>query len=620
MDVGRHPRIKLLVGSEVEDVSGFIGNYRVRIRRNPRYVVASDCNSCGECAKVCPVVVPDEYQQGLSSRKAIFLPFPQAVPSAYVLDMEACHGREPIACGRCLDACEKRCIDFDMESEVLDIPVGTIILATGMEIYDPRTSDEYGYTRHPNVLTSMEFERLICAGGPTGGHLIRPSDRKVPRSVGFIQCVGSRCTSRGAPYCSSICCMNTIKETLQIVEHYPETRTTVFYMDIRASGKGFEDMYRRSRESGVRYVRGLPGLVEEDPESHDLLVHVENTTTGALERHRLDMVVLAVGLVPRRAATDGKRALENILTLSRTSDGLVMEAHPKLSPVDAPTRGIYFAGCVEAPKDIKDSVTQAGAASARAGNVLAAGKVRVEAITAVLDKERCNFCGRCARVCPYNAITVPDKKEKRYPVFLEAACAGCGTCAAECPTDTIAMRHFSDAQILAQIDAILEDRPLAKIVAFACNWCSYAGGDMAGTSRLQYPASVRLIRTMCSGRVDEEFIWYAFRKGAPMVLVSGCHFADCHYISAVTWTQRRIEKVWTRMDKLGIRAQRLQLEWISAAEGQKFMRVMKELDALLRKVTPEEVEETKRLLAPTATPTAGKAGATASAPVGATAG
>ena len=297
-----------------------------------------------------------------------------------------------------------------------------------------------------------------------------------------------------------------------------------------------------------------------------------------------------------------------------------MEAHPKLSPVDAPTRGIYFAGCVEAPKDIKDSVTQAGAASARAGNVLAAGKVRVEAITAVLDKERCNFCGRCARVCPYNAITVPDKKEKRYPVFLEAACAGCGTCAAECPTDTIAMRHFSDAQILAQIDAILEDRPLAKIVAFACNWCSYAGGDMAGTSRLQYPASVRLIRTMCSGRVDEEFIWYAFRKGAPMVLVSGCHFADCHYISAVTWTQRRIEKVWTRMDKLGIRAQRLQLEWISAAEGQKFMRVMKELDALLRKVTPEEVEETKRLLAPTATPTAGKAGATASAPVGATAG
>jgi heterodisulfide reductase subunit A len=598
MDVGRHPRIELLVDSEVESVTGFVGNFRVRIRRKPRYVVAADCNACGECAKVCPVIVPDEYQQGLSSRKAIYLPFPQAVPSAYALDMGACLGNRPLACARCLEACDKKCIDFDQEDRFLDVEVGSIVVATGLEIFDPRETDEYGYTRFGNVVTSMEFERLICAGGPTGGHLVRPSDRRVPSTIGFIQCVGSRCTSeRGVPYCSNICCMNTVKETLQIAEHYPESRCTVFYTDLRAFGKGFEDLYRRSRESGVRYVRGLPGLVEEDPQTRDLLVHVENTTTGRLEEHRVEMVVLAVGLVPRKAPVNGKADLDQLLTLSHTADGFVLEAHPKLSPVDAPTRGVYFAGCVESPKDIKDSVTQAGAAAARAGNLLGAGKVRVEAITALLDPGRCNYCNRCARVCPFHAVTEGNKKERRYPTVTEAACQGCGTCAAECPLDCISMRHFADAQILAQVDALLADDPLHTLVAFACNWCSYAGGDNAGTSRLQYPPSVRLIRTMCSGRVDEKFLWHAFRRGAPMVLVSGCHFADCHYINAVTWTQRRVEKVWTAMEKLGIRPARLQLEWVSAAEGQKFARVMRELDTMLRRVTPEEVEETMRLLA-----------------------
>jgi heterodisulfide reductase subunit A len=596
MDVGRHPRIQTFVGSEVEEVSGFVGNYRARIRKHPRYVVAGECTSCGECSKVCPVVVPDEYQQGLSSRKAIYLPFPQAVPSSYALDMKACLGNEPIACGRCLDVCDKKCIDFDMLSEVVEVPVGAIVLATGMEVYDPRENDEYGYTRYANVISSPEFERLICAGGPTGGHLVRPSDRQTPKRIGFIQCVGSRSNGHGASYCSNICCLNTIKETLQIHEHYPDAESTVFYMDIRAFGKGFEEIYSRSREAGVRYVRGLPGLVEEDPKSRDLVVHVENTTTGKLERHQLDMVVLAVGFLPRKANGDGSADLHQLLTLSHTSEGLVMEAHPKLKPVDAPTRGIYFAGCVEAPKDIKDSVTQAGAAAMRAGNLLSAGQVKVEAITALFDSADCNFCGRCARCCPFNAVTMPNKKEGRYPEFIEAACAGCGTCAAECPSDSISMRHFTDMQLMAQVDAILSERPMEKVVAFACNWCSYAGGDTAGTSRLQYPPTVRLIRTMCSGRVDEKFIWHAFRQGAPMVLVSGCHFSDCHYIDAVTWTQKRIEKVWSQMEKLGIRPARLQLEWISAAEGQKFARVMKALDGLLKKVTPEEVEETKKIL------------------------
>ncbi len=597
MDAGRHPRIELLVASEVENITGFVGNYNAQVRRRARFVDSDECTSCGECEKVCPVTVADEYQEGLSSRKAIYLPFPQAVPSAFSLDAESCLGFNPIACGKCLEVCDKKCIDFDATDEIRDLEVGTVVVATGMEVYDPRENDEYGYTQFPNVVTSMEFERLINAGGPTDGELVRPSDREVPLRVGFVQCVGSRSVQRGVPYCSNICCMNTIKETLLLADHFPESRSTVYYMDIRAFGKGFEDLYRRSREAGVRYVRGLPGNVREAPESNDLIVEVENTLTGTMEEHRLDMLVLAVGMVPRRSNGDGKRSIDEILSLSHTSDGFVMEAHPKLKPVDAPTRGVYFAGCVESPKDVKDSVTQAGAAAGRAGNLLGGGQVRIEAITATLDADRCQLCTICARVCPFHAIEQADKKKGLLPQFVEAACAGCGTCAAECPFDAIDMRHFADSQVLAQIDGILADNPLQKIVGFACNWCSYAGGDNAGTSRLQYPASVRLIRTMCSGRVDQAFIWHALRKGAPLVLVSGCHFTDCHYIDAVTWTQKRIEKIWSKMEKLGIRPERLQLEWISAAEGQKFARVMREVDAMLRQVTPKEVEETMQILA-----------------------
>jgi heterodisulfide reductase subunit A2 len=596
MDAGRHPRIKLLVNSEVENVTGFVGNYTARVRRRAQYVNSAECNSCAECGKVCPVVVPDEYQQGLSSRKAIYLPFPQAVPAAFTLDADNCLGFNPIACGKCRDVCEKKCIDFDKQDEFMDLQVGAIVLATGMDVYDPRENDEYGYTQFPDVVTSMEFERLINAGGPTGGELVRPSTGEVPKRVGFIQCVGSRSLSRGVSYCSNYCCMNTIKETLQLAEHYPDAQSTVFYIDIRAFGKGFEELYRRSREKGTRYIRGLPGAVYEDPLTHELIVAAENTLSGKVEQHRFDMLVLAVGMVPRKAHGNGKRSIDEILSLSHTAEGFVMEAHPKLKPVDAPTRGIYFAGCVESPKDVKDSVTQAGAAASRASNLLGAGQVRIEAITAQLDAEACVPCKVCASACSYHAIEEGDPKTKRYPVFVEASCAGCGTCAAECPRDAITMRHFTDAQITAQIDGILADDPMSKIVAFACNWCSYAGGDNAGTSRMQYPASVRLIRTMCSGRVDQSFIMHAFRKGAPIVLVSGCHFADCHYISAVTFTQRRMERLWTQMEKLGIRPERLQLEWISAAEGSKFARVMKEIDTLLREVTPEEVQKTMEIL------------------------
>ncbi len=592
-DVGRHPKIELMTLSEIKSIKGYVGNFEVTVQKRARYVNESECTACGDCAQACPVLKPDEFETGLSSRKAIFIPFPQAVPSAYVLNPLDCLGQDPLICGKCKEACEKGCIDYDAQDEELTFKAGTIVVATGMEPYDPTPLDEYGYTRFPNMVTTLEFERLINAGGPTKGEVVRLSDLKVPKSVAFIQCVGSRSpgNEKANPYCSNICCMNTIKDTLMLKEHYPDMEVKVFYIDIRAFGKGFEDLFQRSKGKGVKYIRGLPGDVQEDPGSHDLKLFVENTSTDHLERHHVEMVVLSQGLVP----SEDMNKIQEMLALQKTSDGFYLEAHPKLQPVDSASAGIFFAGTAESPKDIKDAVTQASAAAARAARLMSPGKITVEAITSRVDEDKCTSCGICAKVCPYNAITV-DKKNKRPAVVIEAACAGCGTCAAECPFDAIEMNHFTDTQILSQVHAILEKEPKEKVVCFACNWCSYAGADSAGIARLNYPTNVRLIRTMCSGRVDEKFIWKAFEAGAPVVLISGCHFGDCHYIDANHWTKKRVEKIWKKMEKWGLRKERLQLEWISAAEGIRFSQVMASMEELRKTVTKKEIAETKNIL------------------------
>lgn len=590
-EAGRHPNITLFTHSEVQEVSGYIGNFKLKVLKKARYVDEKECTACGDCTDVCPVTKPNEFDLGLATRKAIYTPFAQAVPSAYIINMDDCLGDVPVACGKCIEKCEKKAINFDMADEIIDLDIGTIIVATGVDIYDPTGISEYGYRRFENVITSMEFERLINAGGPSGGHLIRPSDKEIPKTLAFIQCVGSRSEKDGSPYCSNVCCMNTIKDSLLIMEHWPDTRIKIFYLDIRAYGKGFEDLYKRSKKAGVEYIRGLPAEIMEIPSNNNLVVVAENTNTGLVNEHEVDMVILSVGIIPARDSD----VIQRLFTLSKTSDGFFMESHPKLKPVDAPTQGIFFAGCAEGPKDIKDSVTQASAAASRAGILMKAGKIKVEAITAVIDPELCNSCGRCAKVCPYNAIEV-DVKNKIPAHAIEAACAGCGTCGAECPINAITMQHFTDEQIMAQVNAITEKDADKKIVAFCCNWCSYAGADFAGVSRIQYPPLVRIIRTMCSGRISEEFVLHAFRRGAAAVLVAGCHLNDCHYIDANYQTKKRVEKLWRKLEKMGIEKERLQLAWISAAEGEKFANKIKMMEKIVKKVSPREIEKTVEVL------------------------
>jgi len=592
MDVGRHPNIKLLTYAEVEDISGYVGNFKVRIRKKTRYVDENQCTSCGDCVDVCPIVIPDEYQVGLGSRKAIFLPFPQAVPSAYIVNADECLGQNPIACGKCIEACEKECIDFAMKDEILEVEVGAVIVATGMEIYDPTPLDEYGYSSYPNVLTSLEFERLICSSGPLEGHLGRPGDLTVPKRIGFIQCVGSRTQDpeRGNPYCSNFCCMNTIKTTQYLHDAFPDVESTVFYTDLRAFGKGFEELLMRSRASGVKYIRGLPGEIYEDPETGNLHLMVENTSSNRLESHIFDMLVLAVGAIPGKDT----ETIRQMVSLSKSPNGFLREAHPKLRPVDTPTKGVFIAGSAESPKDVRECVTQASAAASRASILLNKDKFSVDAITAVVDEDLCTNCGICANVCPFSAITW----SKGQPAeVITAACTGCGTCAAECRFNAINMRHFSDQAIYAQIDAMLEENPSETIPTFACNWCSYAGADTAGIGRMAYPPNANIIRTMCSGRVSSDFVWYAFRKGAPVVLVSGCHYVDCHYIDANRSTTRRLDGLWDGMEKLGLDPGRLQLEWCSAAEGNRWQHIMKQTEEKRVKVTLEEITETSQLLA-----------------------
>ncbi len=583
-DAGKHENIKLMSMSEVVNVDGYIGNFQVTIRKNPRYIIEEKCTGCAECVDVCPVTVPHEFDAFLGPRKAVYLPFPQAVPMKVLIDKDAC-----IECKKCVEACgtERAAVDLNQEPVDTIEKVGTITVATGFDLYDPALIPQLGYGQYPNVITAWELERLVNASGPTLGKVILPNSSEKPNQVIFLTCVGSRDVNR-AFWCSGFCCMYTVKLANLLKEKYKDAvDISVVYMDMRTNFKDYEEFYQRARAQGIRFIRARPSEIQQDP-SGQLIIPVESG--NQLLILRADMVVLSNAAVP----PVGTIELGQRIGISRSTSGFFLEAHPKLKPVDTATAGVFLAGSAQGPKDIPYSVSQGSAASSRATRVLSQEQWAIEPIISVVDPEACTGCGACIKVCPYGAISIEEPKKP--PVIVNPAlCQGCGNCIAQCNFGALDQQHFTDRQIVSQIRAaVAPDDPVPayrKIVAFACNWCSYGGSDNAGVSRFQQKTNARVIRTMCSGRISPRFVYEAFRLGAGGVLVSGCHINDCHYISANHQTEKRFQKMGDRLAKMGISKERFGLEWVSASEGEKWQTVINDMCSIIDRFTEDTISK-----------------------------
>jgi len=448
VEASRHPRIKLLTYHEVESVSGFVGNFKVRIKRKPRYVDATLCNLCGECEKVCPQVVPDEFNMGLSFRKAVYLPFPQAVPGTYTLDAANCLGLSPVRCGKCKDVCDKKAIDYDMKEKIIEEDVGGIIIATGYDLYTMQALGEYGGEKYEDVINGLEFERILSASGPTGGVIRRPSDGQVPKSIVFVQCSGSRDTEKHLPYCSKICCMYTAKHSMLYKHRVPDGQATVFYIDVRTGGKAFDEFYQRTvEEDKVLYIRGKVSKIIKEGDT--LIVWGVDTLTGKKVEIEADMVVLAMAMVK----ADGVQDLLKRLKISTDIHGFLAEAHPKLRPVESLNAGFFLAGCALGPKDIPEAVSQASAAAAKIGDLFSQKELSHEPTVVPADDEKCSGCAICITMCPYGARSMD--KERGVVVVNEVLCEGCGACAAACPCGAAQQRNQTDEQIFAMVSAML---------------------------------------------------------------------------------------------------------------------------------------------------------------------
>ncbi len=564
-----HPLISVFTQSEVTDFSGYIGNFRITITQHPRGV-SPDCDLCGKCVDACPVLLPDR------SGKAIGALSYGVNPSCMAINFEAC-----TRCGACAEVCPQDAIQLNGDETQQTYEVGAVVTAVGFELFSPETQPKYGYGKIPAVISSAEVETFLKSP-QKGETLIHPKTNKEVHKIAFIQCVGSR-DPEGNRYCSRICCMVALKQVKELLDRDPSLSITVFYRDIRTTKKQDEDLYREVRDRGVRFVRGLVQGVTGQETSATVTAHSEITNTMVEES--VDMVVLSLGSVPPA----DRDKVKSVLKLSTSDDGFLLEAHPKLKPLDTAIDGVFLAGACQAPKNAAESIAQGSGAAARVAGLLTKEFLELDGIVAYVDLNKCHGeCLLCMKQCPFSAIEPIVVDGKKKPRIIEAACKGCGTCAGACPHEAMELKGFTRDQLYAQIDAALEVDPSHKILAFCCNWCSYAGADFAGVSRLSYPTNVRIIKYMCSGRVNRQLVLHAFDKGAGMVLISGCRPpGDCHYISGNIRCEQRMRAIKNIIVKRGIHPDRLRLEWVSATEGVIFQRIVTEMNARLQELEKE---------------------------------
>ena len=541
-EVGRNPNVKLYTYAEVQEVSGRPGNYDVKVFMKPRGIDVEKCRSCGVCTKVCPISVPDEFNEGWSQRKAAYVEFPQAVPSSYTIDFNSC-----TLCGKCEKLCPAKAVNLTDKGCTVNLHVGGIIVATGYQLYDAKKLETYGYGTYKDVITMMDLERFVSATGPTGGYIKRADGTDVKR-MAIALCAGSR-DKNYIPYCSRICCMYSLKQAF-VLKKMLGIDVTVYYTDIRATGKGYEDLYWRDQEAGVSFIRGK--IAEVYKKNNGKLVAVaEDTLTGEMTEEEFDMIALATPMVP----PTGLKELAEKMKVPIGEDGFITEKHPKLDPVDSLVTGIYACGCGLSPKDVRDTVSDSLGASAEAALFLKGDYVTTSPEKAYVIDDLCNGCQACIPICPTNAITMHEGKAKIDPF----QCTGCGACIPICPQEAIDFKNATTKQIIATLKGVLADKDPGevRIVAFVDKNVGYTGMDFLGLDRTKYPENIRLVTVPTTAILGLKHFLNAFAFGADGVMViEGTQEIDEKF------TKKRMIDLGRDLAKYGIENMRVRYSYV----------------------------------------------------------
>ena len=575
------PNLNILTNSKIVSVEGVPGNYKVTIEKKPRYVNELKCVRCDLCTTICPVEVPDEYNAKLKNRKAIYMNIPNVHPPVYVIDDSVCKFND---CAKCVDVCPTDAIELNQKSERINLNVGSIIVATGFQEYDSSIIKEYHYGDYPNVITNLALARMIDGFGPTGGVIIRPSDRKPAKKIVMIQCVGSR-DRRYNPYCSSICCMISLKHASLIKSAYPDTDIAICYIDIRTTGREHEHYYERAREMGIKFVKGRPTEILRDPETGRLIVDVEDALLKRFLELDADLVVLAPAMVP----AEGTKELAEILGLELDEDRFFKEYNSKLRPTETKLRGIYLCGGATFPKDAPTTSLHAHSAAVKAAKFLSTGKIVKDQRTAIVNEEYCGDCEFCPVTCPYGAISLVSTTEEHLVARIsDLLCEGCGVCVGTCPLNAIELRHSRPNQMLAQMKALMSINGTAKplVLAICCSECGHTAVDSAGMARMQYPANVRVMKVPCTGILQVHQFLEAFKVGAQGVMVVGCKSDGCHYEVGSQKAEKKVELAKMLLKEYGIEPERLEMFKMVFIEGNKFAEAAQMITERLEKLGP----------------------------------
>ncbi len=552
--ITKDPNVHIHTLSELKTLAGVIGNFRAVIETQPRYIDPEKCIGCGKCMELCEGEAPNEFDMGLSTRKAVYIPSNQSLPRVPYMDLENCKNAEELA-----KACPVDAIDLTMKSKTETLKVGAVIVSTGFDMFDP--TGMYLYRENKDVVTQLELARLLDMSGPTAGSLKKISDGKTPKKLVMIQCVGSR-EPRIHEYCSRICCGIAMKHALDIKKRWPETDITILHKDIRLNGKDYERFYYEAEELGVKIIRGEAEKVSESP--NGLVFNYKDEDNKDVQLP-VDMVVLSNGM----EASKGNESLAKAIGIDINPDGFLNEKHPKLSPVETNINGVYICGACQGPMDIQHALNQVLYATSKASTILSKKELEVELTKAIVDEETCVGCGACASACPFEAITWSDFG---LPVVNVEACTGCGICAATCPVAAMQLRLFRDEQVLPAIEGLLkptkwlEDRDEPVIVAFACEGAAGYAAEIAGQLGMKMPENIRVLKVPCSGRLDVLHLMKAFSQGADGVVIFACPEDQCHYIDGSKKAEGRVTYLKKTLDVLGIGGDRLVIYNVNSCE------------------------------------------------------